>query len=63
MALKTGAKSMSVRAMIEHDDEREQQQVYAACDGYVRHCRSSKYFSAALTIQHCASNFSSFDSS
>ena len=32
MALKTGMKSMPVRAMIEHDDGREQQQVYAACD-------------------------------
>jgi hypothetical protein len=32
MALKTGMKSMPVRAMIEHEDEREQQQVYAACD-------------------------------
>lgn len=48
---------------IEYDDEREQQQVYAACDHEMRHCRSSKYFSAAATIQHCASNFSSFDNS
>jgi hypothetical protein len=32
MALKC-EKSMLVRAMVEHEDEREQQQVYAACDG------------------------------
>lgn len=43
---------MPGRTMIEHENEREQQQVYASSDGYVRHCRSSKYFSAALTIQH-----------
>ena len=52
--------SMPVRAMIERDDEREQQQIYADYDHETCHCRSSKYFSAALTIQHCASNFSSF---
>lgn len=54
---------MPVRAMIEHEDEREEQQPYAASDHETRHCLSSKYFSAALTIQHCASNFSSFDNS
>lgn len=54
---------MPVRTMIEYDDEREQQQVYAAYDREMRHCLSSKYFSAAAIIQHCASNFSSFDSS
>jgi hypothetical protein len=32
MALKC-EKSMPVRAVIEHDDEREQQQIYAASDG------------------------------
>ena len=33
MALKTIEKSMPVRAMIEHEDYREEQQVYAARDG------------------------------
>ena len=33
MALKTSVKSMPVRAVIEYDDEREEQQAYAACDG------------------------------
>ena len=56
-------KSMPVRAKVEHEDERDQQQAYAARDHEMRHCRSSKYFSAALTIQHCASSFSSLASS
>nr|DAL86677.1 MAG TPA: hypothetical protein [Caudoviricetes sp.] len=57
-------KSMSapVRRMIENKNERKQDEIRAQRD-WSAHCRSSKYFSAAATIQHCASNFSSFDSS
>ena len=57
-------KSMSahVRRMIEDKNERKQDEIHAQRD-WSAHCLSSKYFSAAATIQHCASNFSSFDSS
>lgn len=35
---------MPVRAMIEHEDEREQQQARYDCENEMRHCLSSKYF-------------------
>ena len=52
-----------MRAMIEDENERTADEIRSPDDCQVRHCLSAKYFSAAATIQQCASNFSSLASS